>query len=85
MLRRKARELEVPLVMYAESMALAHGMHLLAYGDHVLANETCFLGNFGEMRNAYYIKDFVEDWHLRFKYVHHGDNKVRFNPYEPLK
>ena len=79
MFTKKARELEIPLVTYAESQALAHGMHLLAFGDHVLANETAFLGNFGVARNAYYMKDFVEEWHLRFQYIHKGQNKVRFN------
>mmetsp|Transcript_28574 Transcript_28574/g.35360 ORF Transcript_28574/g.35360 Transcript_28574/m.35360 type:complete len:86 (+) Transcript_28574:310-567(+) len=64
---------------------MMHGMHLLSFGDHVLANETAFLGNFGFARNAFYLKDFVEDWHVKIRYVHHGENKVRFNPFEPIK
>ena len=45
MLQAKAREFEVPLVTYAEDMSLNNGMHLLMYGDHILANEVSMLGN----------------------------------------
>lgn len=62
-----------------------HGMHLLVHGDHVLANECSILGNIGSSLYTYYMKDFIEDWHLRMRYVHHGQNKVRFNQFEPLK
>ena len=85
MLKAKTEELGIPLVMYAEEMGLNHGMHLMAYGDHVLANEVTLLGNIGTRMTPRYLKDFIEDWHLRFKFVHHGENKVRFNMLEPIK
>lgn len=81
MFREKAKELEVPLVTYAEEMALFNGMHLLMQGDHVLASEVSILGNIGQRMTPYYAKDFLEDWHVRMRYVHHGENKVRFNPF----
>ena len=62
-----------------------HGMHLLSYGDHILANEVSILGNIGSMNYWYYMKDFIEDWHLKAQYVHHGECKVRFNQFQPLK
>lgn len=80
MLQAKARELEVPLVTYAEEMSLNNGMHLLMYGDHILANEVSMLGNIGGRTTPYYMKDFIQDWHVKAKFVHHGENKVRFNP-----
>ena len=55
------------------------------FGDHVLANEVSMLGNIGSRFTPYYYRDFIEDWHMRVKYVHHGQNKVRFNSLEPLK
>ena len=80
MLQAKAREFEVPLVTYAEDMSLNNGMHLLMYGDHILANEVSMLGNIGGRTTPYYMKDFIQDWHVKAKFVHHGENKVRFNP-----
>ena len=78
-LREKAHKLGVPLVTYAEDLSCNHGMHLLVHGDTVLANEVSMLGNIGTRMTPPYMKDFVEDWHVRFQYVHHGENKVRFN------
>ncbi len=72
MLKAKAKELGVPLVTYAEEMTLMHGMHLLMYGDHILANEVSMLGNIGSRFTPYYTKDFIEDWHVQMRYVHHG-------------
>ena len=54
-------------------------MHLLAHGDIVLANEVSLLGNIGTKINPSYTKTFIEDWHIKMRYVHHGENKVRFN------
>ena len=84
-LKAKAKELEVPLVTYAEEMSVMNGMHLLMYGDHILANEVSLLGNIGNRVTPKYLKDFVESWHVKLRYVHHGENKVRFNSFEPLK
>ena len=55
----------------------------MAYGDHVLANEVSMLGNIGGRQTPYYLKEFIEDWHVKARYVHHGENKVRFNPLNP--
>jgi len=85
MLSAKARELEIPLVTYAEQTSLNNGMHLLSFGDHILANEVSILGNYGRQTNHYYLKDFIGEWHLRAEIVHHGENKVRFNPLLPYK
>ena len=85
MLQAKAKELEIPLVTYAEEQSAMHGMHVLAHGDHILANEVSFLGNIGSGNYWYYMKDLIEDWHLKVQYVHHGENKVRFNQFQPLK
>lgn len=71
--------------MFAEESAVMNGMHLMMYGDHILAAEVSMLGNIGQRVTPLYMKDLVEDWHLKFKYVHHGENKVRFNSFEPLK
>ena len=60
-------------------------MHLLMFGDHVLANEVSLLGNVGSRFTPWFWGDFIKDWHMRVKYVHHGKNKVRFNSMEPLK
>ena len=85
MLQEKAKKLEVPLITYAEEVGCNHGMHLLMHGDTVLANEVSLLGNIGTRITPSYTKDFIEDWHLSMRYVHHGENKVRFNQFEPIK
>lgn len=72
MLKAKAKDLGVPLITYAEEMTFMHGMHLLMFGDHILANEVSMLGNIGSRFTPYYTKDFIQDWHVRMRYVHHG-------------
>ena len=61
-LRRKAKDLNVPLVTYAEDTATGPGFHLLMYGDKVLANRNSFLGNIGYKVNPWQLKEFKEHW-----------------------
>ena len=72
----------MPLVTYAEDYAFATGYHLLMHGDVHLANPCSFVGNIGLRITPLMIKHFLEDYDLKFKFVHKGENKVRLNRLE---
>jgi ClpP class serine protease len=80
MLQKKAKKEEIPLVMYAEEACVNGGMHLLTYGDHMLANPMSNLGNIGTVATPTILKHHMHKlWLLEVKMVHQGENKVRFN------
>jgi ClpP class serine protease len=78
-LQRKAKDLGVPLITHAEDSALGPAFHLLMHGDTVLADKATFVGNIGFRMTPWMLKNFAESNQIHVKYVHHGENKVRFN------
>ena len=80
-LQRKAAELKVPLVTHAEDSALGPAFHLLMHGDTVLADKATFVGGIGFRMTPWMLKDFAKKYEINVKYVHHGENKVRFNKF----
>jgi ClpP class serine protease len=85
MLQRKAAELEMPLVTYVEDQAFMSGFHLLMHGDVHLANPCSMLGNIGLRITPLMMKHFVEDYDVKIRYIHKGENKVRLNRFEEFK
>ena len=81
MLQRKAKALDVPLITHAEDSAFGASFHLLMHGDTVLADKATFLGNIGFRMTPWMLKKFAESNEINVKYVHHGENKVRFNKF----
>ena len=72
----------MPLITYAEEAATATGLHLLAYGDTVLANPCSFIGNVGFQMSPYMLRNFADRWNFQVKLVTKGQNKARFNRFE---
>jgi hypothetical protein len=64
LLKQKAQELEVPLIMYGEEAAFATGLHFLVQGDIVLCNPSTMIGNVGFVASPNMLKKFAEDWHF---------------------
>jgi len=85
LLREKAKELEVPLIMSAEEQSLATGLHLLMYGDHIICNPSTMLGNLGFTMNVSHFKQFAEEWNFHVKFITKGANKMRLNKFEPIR
>ena len=77
--------MKVPLVTHAEDSAFGSAFHLLMHGDVVLSDKATFVGNIGFRMTPWMLKNFVEKWEIKVKYVHHGENKVRFNRFQELK
>ena len=84
-LLRKADELNVPLVTHAEDGSFRASFHLLMHGHTILSDTSTFLGNIGFRYTPWMLKDFIEKNELQVKYVHKGDNKVRFNKFKELR
>lgn len=59
--------------------------HLLMYGHTVLADTSSMIGNLGFRTTPWRLKSFADHWEFQAKYVHHGDNKVRFNRFKDLR
>jgi ClpP class serine protease len=55
------------------------------HGDYVFADKASFLGNVGFRMTPWMLKNFAESNQVSVKYVHHGENKVRFNRFQELK
>ena len=85
MLKRKINKTfdgKIPLVMYAEESCTNAGMHLLTYGDTILANPMSDLGSIGTVASPTIIKNFLSKTLLsEVKMVHQGENKVRLNQF----
>lgn len=80
-LHKKSADLGVPLVTHAEDSSLGASFHLLMQGHTVLADKATFVGNIGFRATPWMLKDFVKKNEINIKYVHHGENKVRFNKF----
>ena len=78
-LKQKAKDLDVPLITYAEEKAMATGLHLLMYGDVILCNPCSMIGNVGFNASPSMLKHFAEDWNFEVKFVTKGENKMRLN------
>lgn len=59
--------------------------HLLMQGHTVLTDTSSMIGNLGFRMTPWRLKNFTDHWEFQVKYVHHGDNKVRFNRFKELR
>ena len=84
-LEQRAAKLKIPLITHAEDSCMMASFHLLMYGQTVLADTSSMIGNLGFRTTPYRLKEFTEHWEVQAKYVHHGDNKVRFNRFKDLR
>jgi hypothetical protein len=82
---RKANELNVPLVTHAEDSSLKNSFHLLMHGQVILSDTSTLLGNIGYRYTPWMLKDFIEKYDMNIKYVHKGENKIRFNKFKELR
>ena len=55
------------------------------HGDKIIADRSSFLGNIGYRTTPWMVKRAVEKSEVDVRYVHHGENKVRFNKLKELR
>ena len=85
MLQKKSKELEIPLITYAEDACMMGGFHLLMYGDTKLVHKTAMIGRIGYLRKHMQMQKFAADYDVQIELIHKGENKVRFNPFKETK
>ena len=84
-LRSKANEKNIPILVFVEDMAASGGYVLACAGDTIYASPNSIVGSIGVISGGFGFTDAIQKLGIERRVYAEGSNKALLDPFQPIK
>ena len=84
-LRNKANEKNIPILVFVEDMAASGGYVLACAGDTIYASPNSIVGSIGVISGGFGFTDAIQKLGIERRVYAEGSNKALLDPFQPIK
>jgi len=78
------KQYDKKIISFVQNMAASGGYYVAAATDHIIATPSSFIGSIGSYIAFPTIKNFIEQFKLKYEIIKSGDYKTAANPFTEL-
>ncbi len=75
---------EKPVVVFVENVCASGGYYVAMAGDYIVSTPSAFVGSIGVVAQIANVKELLNNWNIKFKYIQSGKYKTAGSPLRDL-